>query len=76
MYLFIFGLIFGLVIQPLLDSFTSLVMAWIEAIKNKFGLTIALNNQKIENSVSEPHMATIGFSVDDGEEVEDEDDDI
>lgn len=48
-------------------------MAWIEAIKSKFGLTIALNNQQIENSVSEPHMATIGFS---GEEVEDEDDDI
>ena len=73
MYLFIFGLVFGLVIQPLLDSFTSLVMAWIEAIKSKLGLTIALNNQQIENSVSEPHMATIGFS---GEEVEDEDDDI
>lgn len=51
-------------------------MAWIEAIKSKFGLTIALNNQKIENSTSEPHMATIGFSINDGEEVEDEDDDI
>ena len=51
-------------------------MAWVEAVKSKFGLTIALNNQKIEDSVSEPHMATIGFSVDDGEEVEDEDDDI
>lgn len=51
-------------------------MAWVEAVKSKFGLAIALNNQKIENSVSEPHMAAIGFSVDDGEEVEDEDDDI
>ena len=51
-------------------------MAWVEAIKSKFGLTIALNNQKIENSVSEPHMATIGFDVSGGEEVEDEDDDI
>lgn len=76
MYLFIFGLVFGLVIQPLLDSFTSLVMAWAEAVKSKFGLTIALNNQKIEDSVSEPHMATIGFDVSGGEEVEDEDDDI
>lgn len=76
MYLFIFGLVFGLVIQPLLDSFTSLVMAWVEAVKSKFGLTIALNNQKIEDSVSEPHMATIGFDVSGGEEVEDEDDDI
>ena len=76
MYLFIFGLVFGLVIQPLLDSFTSLVMAWVEVVKSKFGLTIALNNQKIEDSVSEPHTATIGFRVDDGEEVEDEDDDI
>jgi hypothetical protein len=53
LYLFIFGLVFGLVIQPLLDSFTSLVMAWVEAVKSKFGLAIALNNQKIETSVSE-----------------------
>ena len=76
MYLFIFGLVFGLVIQPLLDSFTSLVIAWVEAVKSKCGLTIAINNQKIEDSISEPHMATIGFDMSGGEEVEDEDDDI
>lgn len=70
--IFILGLIFGLVIQPLLDGFTSLILSFFEMIKGYFALKIAQSNQKIQNlSTDVPTQCAIGFAL--GEEVEDDD---
>ena len=72
--IFIMGLVFGVSILPLLDSFTSLVLSFFEMIKSYFARTIAINNQKIQElSIDAPKHA-IGFNI--GEEVEDYDDDL
>lgn len=71
MKIFILGLVFGLVIQPLLDGFTSLILSFFEMIKGYFALKIAQHNQKIhELSIDQPQtQRPIGFLA--GEEVED-----
>ena len=74
MAIFIMGLVFGVSILPLLDSFTSLVLSFFEMIKSYFARVIATNNQKIQElSIDAPKHA-IGFAI--GEEVEDYDDNI
>ena len=68
------GLIFGVSVLPLLDSFTSLVLSFFEMIKSYFARIIATNNQKIQElSIDTPKHA-IGFAI--GEELEDYDDDL
>lgn len=69
---FILGIIFGQFIQPVLDGLTSLVLSFIEMIKNNIAIKIAINNQKIQQLSSEVSRPTIGFSIE--TEVEDEDD--
>ena len=72
--IFIMGLVFGVSILPLLDSFTSLVLSFFEMIKSYFACVIARNNQKVQElSIDTPKHA-IGFAI--GEEVEDYDDDV
>ena len=72
--IFIMGLVFGIVILPLLDGFTSLVLSFFEMIKSYFACVIATNNQKIQElSIDAPKHAT-GFAIE--EEVENYDDDI
>ena len=61
---FILGLIFILVLQPVLDSFTSLSISFIEMIKSYFNVVITRNNEKITNRTSK---ATIGFKTEEGE---------
>ena len=74
MAIFIMGLVFGVSILPLLDSFTSLILSFIEMIKSYFARIIATNNQKVQElSIDTPKHA-IGFAI--GEEVEDYDDDL
>ena len=74
MAIFIMGLVFGISVLPLLDSFTSLVLSFFEMIKSYFAFVIARNNQKIQElSIDAPQHA-IGFTI--GEEVEDYDDDL
>ena len=63
---FILGLIFCLVLQPVLDGLTSLVLSFFEMIKSYFGRVIASNNEKISNPSPK---STIGFV--DREEAED-----
>ena len=70
--IFIMGLVFGIVILPLLDGFTSLVLSFFEMIKSYFALKIAKNNQKIQEVSSEPQRM-IGFNLS-GEEEEIDDD--
>lgn len=74
MAIFIMGLIFGVSILPLLDSFTSLILSFIEMIKSYFARIIATNNQKIQKLSIDAPKQMIGFSI--GEEVEDYNDNI
>ena len=69
---FILGIVFGQFIQPVLDGLTSLVLSFIEMIKNNIAIKIAINNQKIQQLSSEVSRPTIGFSIE--TEVEEEDD--
>ena len=74
MAIFIMGLVFGVSILPLLDSFTSLVLSFFEMIKSYFARIIATNNQKIQELSIDTQKHAIGFTI--GEEVEDYDDDV
>lgn len=74
MAIFIMGLVFGVSILPLLDSFTSLILSFIEMIKSYFARIIATNNQKIQELSIDTPKQMIGFSI--GEEVEDYNDNI
>ena len=74
MAIFIMGLVFGIAMLPLLDSFTSLVLSFFEMINSYCACIIARNNQKVQElSIDTPKHA-IGFAI--GEEVEDYDDDL
>ena len=68
------GLVFGIVMLPLLDGFTSLVLSFFEMIKSYFARIIATNNQKIQELSIDAPKHVIGFTI--GEEAEDYDDDI
>lgn len=68
---FILGLLFSLVLLPVLDGFTSLILSLFEMIKSYFARLIATNNQKIQELSAEPPKFKIGFDL--GEEVENDD---
>ena len=72
MAIFIMGLVFGVSILPLLDSFTSLILSFFEMIKSYFARVIAANNQKIQELSIDTQKHVVGFTI--GEEVEDYDD--
>ena len=70
MELFILGLISGLFIQPILESFTSLILSFIEMIKAFIAIPIAKSNKKIQDiSYEKPIKTPIGFALEE-EEVE------
>ena len=71
MEIFVFGLIFGLVMTPVLDGITSLILSFFEMIKSYFALKIATHNQLIEDLSAETPIRKIGFDL--GEEVENDD---
>ena len=76
---FIFGILFALVIIPIADGITSLVLSFFEMIKSYISVKIAKCNQKIQNSVVQDDRRVIGFAIpddDNEEEEEDETDDI
>lgn len=71
--LFILGLISGLFIQPILESFTSLILSFIEMIKAFVAIPIAKSNKKIQDiSDDNPIKSPIGFALEE-EEVESND---
>lgn len=76
MKIFILGLIFGLVIQPLLDGFTSLLLSLFETIKSYFAVKISTNNQKMAKLNDDSPKHAIGFVVPGEEEYYDEEDDL
>lgn len=70
MEIFIIGLLFGCVILPILDSFTSLAISFFEMIKSYLNTIIIKNNQKV--SISDSPKQAIGFAY--REEVEEDHD--
>jgi hypothetical protein len=57
MKLFIFGLVFGMFLQPLLDGLCSLILSFFEMIKSYFAAVISNNNKKMQDTPHNP----IGF---------------
>lgn len=71
MHYFILGMVFTLLIQPLLDGLTSLILSFFEMIKSYFAVKIAKSNQKIQEVSVEPKHA-IGFRIPDDDDYEEE----
>lgn len=71
---FIIGLIFGLSIQPIISSFTSLILSFIEMLKSHIIVKTATNDKKIDELSTDTSTRVIGFAP--REEVEEENDDI
>ena len=69
---FILGLLFALVLLPVLDGLTSLILSFFEMVKSHFALQISRNNQKIQDLSVDTPKYKIGFDM--GEEVENDDD--
>ena len=68
---FLFGLIFAIVLLPLFDGLTTLVLSFFEMIKSFFARVINYNNNKINGLEDNLVKNKIGFSIE--EEVEEDD---
>lgn len=75
---FISGVLFALVVIPILDSLTNLIMTMLEAIKTKYAESIhnrSIRMQKAASSLEEHPTRQIGFVLsEEEEEVDDEND--
>ena len=72
---FILGIIFSIMILPVLEGITTLLLTFLEMLKGKLGIIITLNNQRMEESCNKP-TRQIGFAAfleEEGEEYEDDD---
>ena len=57
---FILGIIFAIVILPILDGLTGVILSWFELLKTYFGVRIT----KLGQSIHEPEVkCQIGFSA-------------
>lgn len=68
---FLFGLIFAIVLLPLFDGLTTLILSFFEMIKSFFARVINHNNNKINGLEDNIVKNKIGFSIE--EEVEEDD---
>lgn len=77
---FISGILFALVILPLLNSLMELIMAWFETKRMKCAEAINnsnINMQKAVSSIEEQHSTRqIGFSLSEEEEEEENYEDL
>ena len=72
MEIFILGILFALVVIPLADGLTSVILSLFELIRSYFAVKIAKCNYKIQNPVVEEPTRKIGFVMSEEEmEVED-----
>ena len=60
---FIFGLLCGTILVPVLEGLCSLILSGFEVIKNYFSYIITKNNCKIEQLKEKPCKSRIGFNV-------------
>lgn len=61
---FIFGIIFAIVIFPLLDAFVILASTWIETLKGKLGVKLTIYQKQIDEiypEEKEEKTPAIGF---------------
>ena len=78
MIYFIAGILFYIVVQPLLESFTELVQVKLEAVKAKYAVQVTKMNKEVRDlQKPEEEISThvIGFRMPDDEEEELEEDD-
>lgn len=73
MVCFILGIVFGVVILPLLDGFVSIILSYFELLKTRIAVQIHKYNKEIENCHESSRQ--IGFVVEEESE-ENEDDDL
>ena len=66
MEIFVLGIIFGLVIQPILDGLVSIILSFFELIKSSIALRISKANQQMrklsEEEMEEPRTI-LGFTA-------------
>ena len=74
MYLFILGFVFALMVQPIAEGITNVILTLFELLKSNMAIKINKNNQQISGGGGERTHA-IGFSVADCVDYEEEDDD-
>lgn len=67
-------MVFCMVVQPLFDGFTSLILSFFEMIKSYFATVISKNNQKIQcNTPNSVHAIGFQYTEEEGEEYDDDD---
>lgn len=59
MFYFILGMVFILIVQPLLDGLTALILSLFETLKSYMGVVIHKNNDKMEECQGQTQA--IGF---------------
>lgn len=75
MEIFVLGMVFCMVVQPLCDGFTSLILSFFEMIKSYFAIKISENNQKIQcNAPSSTHAIGFQYTEEEGDDYYDDDD--
>ena len=72
MYLFLLGFLFALMVQPIAEGITTLLLTFFELLKSKMAIKINKHNQLIQGGNSSTHA--IGFCAPD-DNYEEEDDD-
>lgn len=73
-YYFIFGIIFGIALPPIIDQLTGLIITFLEVIKSKLNVIISKNNisiRQLEISSQEEHTFSVGFKLPPEEREED-----
>ena len=71
MYFFFIGFVFALLVQPIMEGLSALILTFFEMLKSRMAIKINKNNQLIQGGNSNTHV--IGFCAPDAEE-EDYDD--
>ena len=66
---FVLGILFALMIIPITDGLTGVILTFLEMLKSFMSIVIMRNNHKIQNPVEETHHP-MGFMTE--EEVEEE----
>ena len=70
--MFFLGFLFSLLVQPIAEGLSALVLTFFELIKSHWAITINKNNQLIHGGKESVHA--IGFCAPDEEEYDDDDD--
>lgn len=73
MYMFFLGFLFAIMVQPIAEGLSTLILTFFELIKSHWAITINKNNQLIQGGKESVHA--IGFCAPDDYDYEEEDED-